>query len=273
MAHGGNPEWNAQVASLREQLKPQVPVEVALGMADPSEIQQAVDKLKARNPSKIVAVPLFVNSASEVMEQTRYVLGIAEKPSEVMRTAAAALRHAHGPHSMFSEKRVAVKEPLVLTAALDDHPIVQEILLERARALSREPYREVVVLVGHGPVDERANKAWSLTMGRLAGAVREKGKFKAVLAATLRDDASPEVRAKAVASLREMVSAAGRAGGVLVVPCLIARGGIEGKVKEALRGLDYAWDGRTILPHPGIARWIAESAAAGAKKDDMRRYP
>lgn len=273
LAHGGNENWNKDVLSFKENLKPPVPIEVAFGMADPDAIQAAVDRLELSGAAKIVAVPLFINSASEVLEQTRYVLGIAEKPSEVMRAAAAAMAgHGHQGHVMFSLKRVKIKKPLAMTPALDDHPLIAEVLVERAKKLSRGPAAETVILVGHGPVDDKANAVWMKTMRQLEQTVKEKGNFKAVLGATLRDDAPKAVRAQAVAALREMVQRAALNGKVLVVPYLIAQGGIEQKIVEGLKGLTYAWDAKTLCPHPNIARWISESAALGAKREDMRRF-
>jgi len=278
LAHGGDPSWNREIMKIRSALEAETPAEAAFGMADAREIQAAVKRLEARRVSKIVAVPLFVNSRSEVMDQTRYVLGLSLKPSEILRDALSGLSHqdacqpqacgAH--HHSFSLERVRSSLPLVLTPALDGHPLVAEILLERARALSREPGRETVILVGHGPVDEEANREWLTTMKSLAGVVRARGGFGAVLAATIRDDSPQEVKAAAAQALRRMVREG--VGRVLVVPHLIARGGIERHILAILEGLTYSWDGRTLCPHPNMALWAAQAAAEGARREDMKRF-
>ena len=41
--------------------------------------------------------------------------------------------------------------------ALDHDPVVAEILLSRARAISRDPRSEVVVVVAHGPTSDEEN--------------------------------------------------------------------------------------------------------------------
>lgn len=270
LAHGGSPAWNDQVLALRSSIDSRVPMEVAFGMADPREISLALRRLEERKPGKVVAVPLFINSASEVLEQTRYVLGLSMKPSETMRRAALSMG-GHSHHHMFSLERVRSSLPLVMTPALDSHPFIGEVLLERARALSRDPKEETVVLVGHGPVDEKALRRWEETMGLLAERLRKEGGFFAVKAGTLRDDAAPEVRAAAVRALREQVVVAGRSGRrVLVVPYLIAQGGIEAKIVAALEGLTYEWDSKTIMPHSNIARWVAEVSRRGSRREDMR---
>ena len=43
----------------------------------------------------------------------------------------------------------------------------------------------------------------------------------------------------------------------LVVPLLIASGGIEQKIPKLLSGLPYAYDGEALLPNPKLSRWIA----------------
>lgn len=270
LAHGGDSSWNGEIMALRDRIRRTMPVEVALGMADADAIQKALDRLELGGLVKIVAVPLFIHSDSEVMDQTRFVLGIAERPSAVFHRAMAA--HPHGSRSSGGSHRVKSLKPLTMTKALDDHPLVAEILLERAKAISQAPASETVIVVGHGPVDDAANAAWFKTMQGLAGWVKAKGGFKSAAGATLRDDAPASVRAKAVKELRELVTRASLNGRVLVVPHLIARGGIEKKVAEALAGLRYSWDGETLMPHKNMERWVLESAAVGAKKEDMRRF-
>jgi sirohydrochlorin ferrochelatase len=276
LAHGGNDEWNQEVAKIAKTLSARAPTEVALGMADAPAMQAAADKLAAAGAEKIVAVPLFVNSASEVMDQTRYALGINKKPSEVLRQALARLPHSAMPpghHMTFSEARVKTKLPVVMTEALDGDDAVAEVLTDRARALSRDILHETVVVVGHGPVDDKANAAWLKTMQALADEVRKRSAFKAAAAATIRDDSPAPVKAKAAAGLQKIVDDADKDGGrAIVVPLLIARGGIEEHIKAILKGHAAAFDGKTLCPHPAIARWAAEVAAKGAKMDNMRKF-
>lgn len=279
LAHGGAPEWNAEVEKIRVAVDAQIPAEAALGMADGAAIQAAIGRLEQRGVRRIVAVPLFVNSSSEVLDQTRYLLGLRKNPSQVLRDALASLPpEAHDRmmrsdrHSMFSTRRVDLKVPVVMARALDDNPVLAEILSDRAKALSKEPARETVILIGHGPVDERANQDWLAAMGRLARRVRAKGGYKSARAATIRDDSPEAVKDKAVAGLRGLVTEASASGGrAVVVPVLIARGGIEDHLVIALTGLEYSWNGKTICPDPRIALWVLDSAAKAARDSYKRK--
>ena len=279
LAHGGAPQWNADVEAIRKTVDAKVPAEAALGMADDEAIQGAIDRLEARGVQRIVAVPIFVNSASEVLDQTRFLLGLRKDPSQTLRDALANLppeEHARmmkmeGHHRMFSTQRVKHRVPLSMAPALDDSKTLAEILLARAKALSKDPRSEAVVLVAHGPVDDKANDIWLATLGRLAQRLRSKGGFAGALVGTLRDDSVPDVKDKAIEELRKKVSEEiARKHRLLVVPVLIARGGIEDHVIQALTGLDYAWSGETICPDPRIAGWI-EAEAAKTARDSARR--
>lgn len=278
LAHGGDASWNKEIETLRARVNSKVPAETALGMADTASLQAAVERLEKRGVARIVAVPLFVQSASEVLDQTRYALGLAEKPSEILREAYARIGREHAAHAgrggaaaaghghamEFSTERVKSKHPITMTPALDDAPLVAEILLERAKALSKDASRETVILVAHGPVDENAAPAWKSSLDGLASTVKKRGGFRRVFAVMLRDDAAPPIRAAAVEALRAGVAAGAADGRAIVVPVLIARGGIEKKIVKDLAGLDYAWDGKTLMPHAGFDAWALERAAKGA---------
>ncbi len=260
LAHGGDLRWNAEIESLRVRVNAQVPTESALGMADPTTLQAALDRLSARRVKRVVAIPLFVHTRSEVIDQIRYVLGLSDHPSEVLRLAAEQMKVAmHGApmhHHMFSLKRVKTTLPIIMTPALDDDAFVSRILLEHARTLSRDPARETVILVAHGPVDNGALADWLKTLGHHAEFVQREGKFHVATFAVLRDDAAPPVRAASVAGFRASVAAGAKSGRTIVIPVLIARGGIEDKIANDLAGLKYAWDGRTLMPHEGFEKWV-----------------
>jgi sirohydrochlorin ferrochelatase len=261
LAHGGEPAWNSEIEKLRADVSTSAPAALALGMADPETLQRGIDRLEAQGVSLIVAVPLFVNSHSEVMDQTRYALDLSSSPSETMRRAAAAMKSMPMPMNMFSLKRASHRARILLAAALDADPLVSRVLLERARALSRDPAKETVILVAHGPVDDAAVPYWARDLAAHAAAIEKGGNFRAVRAELLRDDASPAVRAKAVAELRARVVDAARDGGrALVVPVLIARGGIEDKIPRDLAGLAFAWSGDALLPHAGFDEWALKRA-------------
>ena len=270
LAHGGSASWNTTVDGLRTRVDETAPTEVAFGMATRATIQAAVDRLIQRGVHEIVAVPLFVSSHSSVVESTRYLLGArADAPADLalfarMSHGAAANAHAeHSGHAAEDGTRpVRSSVPIRLVRALDDHPIVADILVSRAKAISRDPAHEAVVIVAHGPVPDADNALWLADMGRVAARVSSAVPFARVEAITVRDDAPAPVRAAAAAELRALVTRLSSDGTrVLIVPLLLSFGGIEAGIRERLNGLAYSIASQGIMPDDRVLGWVLEVAA------------
>ncbi|MFV1975564.1 MAG: sirohydrochlorin chelatase [Candidatus Scalindua sp.] len=234
------PLWNKTVIDAIRPLEKKYNVEIAFGMADPETIQVAIDRLEEKGAKKIVAVPLFISSYSSIIENTAILLGLRKGPKASLKKLTSTKNSVE----------------FVMTSAIDSHPLIAEILLDRATELSKNPDDETVIIIGHGPNDPKQNEKWLKEMMVLASFVKGKGGFKDVKVTTLRDDAPKEIREKATMILRKMVIMAGIKGNVIVIPHLIAGGGIESGIPERLKGLNYAYNGKTLLPHENITRWI-----------------
>lgn len=271
LAHGGNADWNATVTALGGRLNARVPTEVAFGMATRATLQAAVDRLVQRGVREIVGVPLFISSHSSVIEATQYLLGArTEAPADLARfarmghgvDARASAPHEGADHAAENGTRpVRSSVPIRMVGALDDHPLVADILASRARTISRDPGREVVVLVAHGPVSDAENALWLADMGRLAARLASAISFARVDVLTVRDDAPEPVRTVAAAELRTVVARAAGAGNrVLIVPLLLSYGGIEDGIRKRLDGLDYVMASQALMPDERLAQWVLESA-------------
>ncbi len=244
LAHGGSPRWNRTVRDAVAQARVSAPTEVAFGMGmhghEVQDFQSAVNRLEARGVKQIVVLPLLLSSSSDVFRQFEYLFGAR---------AEAPWPDAGQP--------LARDVPVTIARPLDGDPVVAEIVLARAKRLSRDPARETVVLVAHGPVEDADNQRWVDAMGGAASALERAGGFAKVERLTLRDDAPAPVRDEATRQLRQAVEQAGRTTRVLVIPVLLAPGGIEQKIPQRLAGLAYEFTGDTLLPHPALARWLA----------------
>lgn len=252
LAHGGDENWNREVKKAIEPLWDKYLIEIAYGMAVPKNIQNGIHALEKKGAKKIIAVPLFVSSFSPIIRQTEYLLGL--RPELVDEPIIMNNQRASK-----SLKPIKTKANIVMTNALDDHPLVGEILLERAMELSQSPKTETAILVAHGPNGEEDNRKWLNTMNNLAKQVNDKGGFKAVLCVTLRDDAPQETYNKAKQHFRKLVIEKGKDGKVIVVPLLLASGGIEKGIPERLEGLEYIYNGKTLLPHKNITKFVEQS--------------
>jgi predicted alpha/beta-hydrolase family hydrolase len=278
LAHGGSAEWNGRVEQLAAKVNATRPTEVAFGMAARANIQSAIDKLVARGVTEIVAVPLFVSSWSSVITSTEYLLGLRKEQPAALAIYAkmshepadgaartAASHDAHAGHGAAGDGTTPVKSavPLRMTSALNAHPIVADILASRARAISRDPAMEALVIVAHGPSDDDDNQRWLADMESLATRLRQIGRFAALEYLTLRDDAPKPIRDAATNQLRGFAQrevSAGRR--VIIVPLLISFGGIERGLRERLEGVPHAMAEAALMPDDRLATWVLTVSSA-----------
>ncbi|WP_168735183.1 sirohydrochlorin chelatase [Pseudothauera rhizosphaerae] len=245
--HGPANVWNANVEQVARSLDERLPTEVAFGMADPQAIQAAVERLERRGVREIAAVPLFVSSHSPIIGNFRYILGLQAELAKTTRVRRL--------------DRVASSARFHFAGAMDAHPLVSGILLERALAATDDAAATSVVVIAHGPNDEGENALWLRDMEAHARFLRERGGFRRVDVLTHRNDAPPPVKDAAREAFRRNVAEAGQGGPVVVVPLLLSAGGIEAEVEGDLAGLPYRF-ARPLMPHPNIGRWVETMAGS-----------
>ncbi|MDZ7756422.1 sirohydrochlorin chelatase [Rhodohalobacter sp.] len=279
MAHGGGTTWNKMVKQAAKPLTETYPVEYAWGMANYVSLQKAVRSLEAIGVERIIVIPLFISKHSPILRQAEYLLGVrdelADQPMPVMHytdefaeMAGVDLDETHFMHNMiFPPKlnQIEVHSPVQFTDALDDHPIVADILRKRILSLSETPEKETVVLVAHGPNGEEDNTGWVQSMESLAAQVQQKqkeegaSKFKNIMALTVRDDAPKDIHEQAKQHLRAVVRQGNISGDVIVIPVFLSPGGREKSVAERLDGLDFKWSGETLLPDKSLTSFLINS--------------
>lgn len=268
LGQGGDRDWKTAIAEVEKAAHNKYPFRFAAGLADRREIQAGIDALQAQRVRAIVIVPLFVSSYGEVMDQNRYLIGIRETPSKQL------LEGAHGHASTQTSLRVKSKVPLVMTKALDDHPLLVDLLASRASALSRHPKDEALVLAAEAPADKADEREWNEAAAALAEKVRQKCGFAAARAYALRDEGKQSERDASEGGLVTLIKDLRRAHGkVVVVPlAMTSSQAAEMRLPRVLDGLFAKYDGRTILPDPRIAQWVEQSALPAAKLPDMRLF-
>ena len=251
MAHGGEAAWNDTVLAAVAPLQRQLPVAVALGMADRAALQAAIAELEAAGVQRAVVVRMFVSGAS-FRTQTEYLLGLSDDVPRFF------MDH-EGPEP--PDRVMRSIEVVISEGGLGDSPLVGQILSERVAALSLNPARETVLILAHGMGRESDNEALLRAMESRAEAVRAAASYRRVIVETLREDWEGP-RSDAEARIRALVEGATNAGErVIVVPFRVSGFGPYAKVLE---GLEYAADGRGLLPHPLLIEWIRRSAGRAA---------
>lgn len=253
MAHGGTTDWNSGVLSAVAPLRDQHTIEVAFGMADAVSIQEAVQRLEARGIRNIGVVRLFVSGESWY-DRTEQILGIAEGAPARPEPAEHAHGAGHGGHSMEFWQLQTDAAYTLSTQGLGEAPGMGAVLADRARTLSRDPSREDVLILAHGPGDDAENERWIANIRARATAVSEALPFRRVHVETLRED-WPEKREQAELRIRAFVERAGDNGGTAIVIPFRVQG--FGPYAQVLDGLEYVSDQRGLVPHDNVTQWIA----------------
>jgi sirohydrochlorin cobaltochelatase len=239
VAHRYDGESTAHVQALADGAGiPSRVAAIASGACD--AVGSAVAALKAERCDAVTIVPLMASSDSRLVRD--------------VEALAAPLAAEHG---------VA----LALASALDDAPEAVAVLSDRASALADNPSRQAVMLVGHGPSRDEDLPAWERLGVTLALSVKDRGRFLAVRAGVVRDDAPAPARTAAVRAVRERIAryAVDTGEPVIVVPWLVGAGRLARvQLLRDLAELDIRYEGRPMLPHPALADWLARELAVAS---------
>jgi sirohydrochlorin cobaltochelatase len=257
MAHGGGAAWNTEVEAMLGQLGKEMPVEIAFGMAEAASIQSAVKRLEDRGVHRIAVIRLFISGESWY-ERTEQILGLVPGADPKPAAPAADAHAGHGAaggHTMdMALWRVDTHAVFALTRqGLAEAPEMSEVLVERAKGLSKEPSRERVLIIGHGPETDDENQRWLTMIDQRAEAVRRMAPFRNVHVETLRED-WPEKRAASEARIRTYAEAATKDNGrLLVIPYRVSG---FGPYANVLKGINYEADQKGLLPSAGVEHWV-----------------
>ncbi|MBO8126939.1 MAG: hypothetical protein H0Z38_06865 [Firmicutes bacterium] len=191
-----------------------------------------VELLLARGCTKIKLIPLFVSSlSSHVAELAEYARN---------------------------------RQELVMGRALDDHPLIVQLLSQEYSRLVQENQltETAVILAGHGA--RGREREWQRWAGALAEQVFLSLNMRPELRrVTYASVYSPDLRTKAEVFWREGWSS-------LVLPLFLSAGIFTTKViPDKLKGLPF-YLGAPYLPNPLIGRWLVEQVT-GFLLDHSRR--
>ncbi len=257
MAHGGGPGWNGEVEAMLAPLRRDYRLEIAFGMADAASMDAAVRRLEAQGVRRIGVVRLFI-SGDSWRERTEQIFGL--RPGAPPRPTEDHAGHgAHRGHSMALWRIDSAARFALSGEGLADAPEMGAVLADRVRTLSRDPARESVLILAHGPEDDAENERWLRLIGERAASVRALGAFRTVEVQSLRED-WPDKRAASEARIRAFAERAAADGGqLIVIPYRVAGFGPYARVLE---GLTYQADRRGLVPSAQVEAWVRRQAEA-----------
>ena len=292
MAHGGSEAWNQAVEQAIAPLQDDYPIEIAYGMAKASTMHAAVERLEDQGVNTIAVVRMFI-SGSSFLDKTEYILGLrhaleGDMHSKAMKGHESPMSmppmerkmdsqmgsqmdnkmddkmndqpQGMGGHSMEAPTPIDSDSTFILsTDGVSASTLIDDILVDRVRALSVDPSAESILILAHGPGDDQENKQWLIDMQRRTERLSSLGDFIDIRCETLRED-WPGRRAEAEKRIRAFVQSNNDAGNrVIVIPFRVAG---FGPYAEVLEGLDYIADQRGFSPHPNMTAWVDQTARA-----------
>ncbi|MDZ4660994.1 MAG: hypothetical protein SGJ18_05170 [Pseudomonadota bacterium] len=228
------------------------PLETAFGMFSLPSFQHAVNRLGKHQIDTLKIIPFYVSSASGVIRQQKYMFDVVSK--------------------FFDDEKIVLPKSItkvIFQNAMDQDIELTKVLYSRAHELSSNPKQEEVIFVAHGPVQQADDDIWHRDLGLHADRIQSeraktKSEFFATHPFTLKDDAPPEERDQRTKELRELVNKINARGNrPLILPVLVAAGGIEKGLLERLEGLNYHYLGHMLTPDPEFIQWIINRVQTG----------
>lgn len=235
IAHG-SPErmWNGPVQKIVKMVNLPYPVELGFLEYVPDQtIEQAVAKLRAKGADEIIAIPLFISSYSNHIEEIKYILKLRKEPPQGAEKLHPLRSDAH----------------FILTPAFDAHPLIGEILRDRVKELSVSQKNEIVVLTAYGAETEENLARWNEQLASLATQLKKQLGLKDVKYGYIFKGRSPY--------LREVVKEEAKRGRVIVIPIMVSAGFFtEKRIPQILKNLSYRYNGSPLAPDRRLARWV-----------------
>ncbi|GMW06075.1 MAG: hypothetical protein AMXMBFR8_08720 [Nevskiales bacterium] len=244
LAHGVGENSDRAMSKSLEPIGAKRPTAVGFGMSmmSSAHLQTAVDDLVAHGARTIVLVDEGTTTEyNSLSRQWKYIFGMYPEASYL---AVPKIKAPPGVKFLW-------------TGHFDDSPLITGILYENAKTASRNPARETLIIVGHGPEEGADNgpdlKALQAHVDRIAA----KREFADVRIINLQDDAIRPVRESNVRTLRKWVEQAGRKGNdVIVVAIAAASWGVQTHIKQDLSGLKYTFVEQGLAENPQFVEWI-----------------
>lgn len=243
LSHGVGENSDRAMKKAFEPIGAKRPTAIGFGMSmmGSAHLQAAVDDLVARGAKTIVVVDEGTTTEyNSLTRHWKYIFGMYPEASylDVPKVRADGVKFLWAGH-------------------FDDSPMITEMIYENAKSVSRNPARETLILVGHGPEDNADNGPDLKILQAHVDRISAKKEFAEVKIINLQDDAIKPIRESNVRTLRKWVQQADRKGNeVIVVAVAAASWGVQTHIKQDLRGLKYKFAEPGLSENPKFVQWV-----------------
>ena len=228
------------------------PVEVAFGMADAGSLERSIRRLERLGVKDVGVVRMFVSGESWY-ERTQQILGTVEgAPQKDTSENPTSTFMPMGFWKIETDINFYISED-----GLADATEMDEVIVSRIRRLSRDPAREVAIIIAHGTGSDEEDSRWVEKITQRTVTAKSTLGLHDIKVFTLREDWFAK-RGEAESSIRSYLEEASRVGLQPVVIPFRVHG--FGPYTRVLEGLDYRADELGLLPHQNVNLWIANQA-------------
>lgn len=201
------------------------------------KLKTALAELRAQGAGSIVVLPFVLSDADPYLKRAKALLG-------------------------------SLRERLPFTPAMAADYLTAQVLEDRARAISKDPVKERLVVVGFGSTDAREAAAIRQDLERLAQETSGRRAFKeTAIALFFHPAAADEVLQASNRQATEIIRAAGsdKSLRAVVIPFYLgpkhtASMQLGRRIESLLPDLNAAYEGLEILPHPNALLWLKKTA-------------
>ena len=241
LAHGYSDQGNEQWFEKFESISAEYPTGYGLGMAmmGGGHIQQAIDGLEAAGAETIIVLRTETGDTNSLNYQWEYLFDRRDESSYL------------------SGGRVSSSAEIIWGPSPTAHPIMAEIMLEHAQALSSNPENELVVIMGHGAMTPKENEMDLAIMAKHAESIKKNGGFHDVKNWNVQDDLPADKRAENVAIVRGWISTAREQGmETIVVTNALTQSGIMKRLESDVDGTGAKFNNTGLMQNSLFSDWI-----------------
>lgn len=259
VSHGSLSEtWRKALTDLGERVRPRVLADgrvadlksAFMEYTEPS-IATRLEEFDAQGFSDVVIVPVFLTVSPHPFDDIPTIIGQKTDPQSLETIKIEGIR------------RYTPRARTHLTPLLDFTGLLQENVLRRAKALSKAPEKEGLVLIAYG--DETYEKEWVALLDKVAAHVKA-GTGISVHSHGWCGHLVHYDPTRTTRAIEKVLADKERA---LVVPVLVAHDE-RFQIKLIGKGIDgvpgheskVVYKPDSILPDPGVERWIEDASRA-----------
>lgn len=210
-----------------------------LAMLESEHLQKVIDQITAQGARTIILFPATTALNSGMVRQWEYALNFRED------------------FSYTAVDKIKTDAKLVWAPGPIPHPLSGEILRDHAKALSKDPSNELVIITGHGPQRKADNDRELEILQQHADFVKADVGFYDVRPRNVQDDAPPQVRADNVEVIRGWVSEAKAEGReVIVVTTVLTAAGVMKKLENDTKDLGVRFSSAGLMTNQRFSDWL-----------------